>query len=342
MVRRLGFRESAVAALVVMAGTAGFAFEGVPPFAAVPAGSVVEPYTAVFHVSPGMGFGGGFLHGDAASSLRVRSWAVTALGFRYGFWGPVEAFGFVPLVWGESPQRFVNVRTGGAPEIYAGRLSGFDGGDPGGGVRLRAFRAFEERLEATLSVGLLWPLGTNVWQNSANNYVTGPGNPDFASGDGAIKLLLAVEGRWATESLKASAMIGYLHRFAQAASAMEPPASTITVTLPAPVFGWLRGEMPVGDGGWWAGGRLDGFWAARGGIATTGLLARPPSALPSILDSYLNLLSPSGGLWAGPGVRRELSGTSGLSIEVLAPLYARGLYRAWRVEAALTFGWRPG
>lgn len=342
MSRRLGVREGATAAAAVLAAAGAFAFEGAPPFTVVPAGAVVEPYTAEFFVSPGAGAGGGFLHGDAASSLRVRSWAVTAVGFRYGLWGPLEAFGFVPLVWGESPQRYVNVRTGGASEIYSGRLSGFDGGDPGGGLRLRVFRGFEDRLDTTFTAGLLWPLGTNVWQNSANNYVTGPGAPDFASGDGAIKMLLAAEARWTTDTLHASALAGWLYRFSQEATAMEPPASTISVTLPSPVFGWLRAGTPVGDAGWWVGGRVDGYWSARGSVETTGLLARTPESLSALLDSYLNLLSPSGGVWAGPGVRRAMSDTSRFSLEALAPLYARGLYRAWRLEAMLTFGWRPG
>ncbi len=327
------------ACLMIAAGAA--AFEGASPFAHVPSGAIVDPYAAQFHASPGTGFGGGFLHGEAAPSLRVRSWLVAALGFRYGLWGPLEAYGSVPLVWGESPQRYVNARTGGAPEIYSGRLTGFDGGDPGGGVRVRVLRAFEDRLDTTFTAGLVWPLGTNVWANSANNYVTGPTDPDFATGDGAIKMLLALEGRWATEGLRASGLAGYLHRFAVQATAIEPPASTISVVLPAPVFGWLKAEIPAGDG-WWLGGRVDGWWAARGDVEVTGLLEKNPAALPLILDSYLNLLSPSGGLWAGPAARRELSETSALSIEILAPLYARGLYRAWRLEASFTFGWKPG
>lgn len=341
MLRRTGLRVGVTAALAVLAAAAS-AIEGAPPFSGVPTGAVVDPYTAEFQVSPGTGFGGGFLHGDAAGSLRVRSWAVTALGFRYGLPGPLEAFGFIPLVWGESPQRYVYAVPGFSVDTYQARLSGFDGGDPGGGLRWRALRAFEEQLESTLSLGLIWPLGTNPWQNSANNFITGPMPPAFSSGDGAIKLLLAVEGRWTTESLKASALAGYLHRFAQEASAMEPPASTISVTLPAPVFGWLRGEVPLGGGGWWIGARLDGFWAARGSVETTGLLAKTPVSLPLLLDSYLNLLSPMGGVWAGPGIRREISERSALSIDILAPMYARGLYRAWRVEASLTIGWRPG
>lgn len=342
MLRRYGLREGAAAALAVLAAAAGSAFEGAPPFAGVPTGAVVDPFTAEFHVAPGAGFGGGFLHGDAAGSLRVRSWAVTSLGFRYGLWGALEAFGFVPLVWGESPQRYVYAVPGFTSEVYQARLSGFDGGDPGGGLRLRLLRAFEDSLDATFAAGLIWPLGTNPWQNSANNFITGPQPPAFSSGDGAIKLLLALETRWATETLRASALAGYLHRFGQEATAIEPPASTITVTLPAPVFGWLRGAVPVGDEGWWIGGRLDGFWAARGAVETTGLLAKTPASLPLLLDAYLNLLSPSGGLWAGPGVRRELTERSALSLEVLAPVWARGLYRAWRIEAALTIGWKSG
>ncbi len=334
-------RAGAVFAPACLIAAHAVAFDGVPPFGHVPSGGVVDPYTAEFHVSPATGFGGAFQHGDAASSLRVRSWVIAGLGFRYGLWGPLEVYGDLPLVWGESPQRYVNARTGGAPEVYAGRLSGFDGGDPGGGLRLRVLRGFEDAFDLTLSSGVAWPLGTNVWQNSANNYVTGPGNPDFATGDGAIKLLIALEGRWISEELRASALAGYQRRLAVDATAIEPPASTIEVQLPSPLFGWLRGEVPAGDG-WWLGGRVDGFWASRGAVETTGLLAKNPAALPLLLDSYLNLLSPSGGIWIGPGARREISDTSAFSVEILGPAYARGLYRAWRIEAAFTFGWKPG
>ncbi|MEK7474606.1 MAG: hypothetical protein AAB152_03125 [Candidatus Coatesbacteria bacterium] len=335
------FLRVALCALALTLPTAvARAIEGAPPFEVLPAGRPVAELTAEVGLAPEAGLGGGFLHGAGERSLRVKSYAMIPFGARYGLWQTLEVWGVIPLVWGSSPQQYVNVRTGGAPETYRATLSGFDGSDVGAGLRWEPWSSDDGSLAVVLTAGVVIPLGTNVWQNSQFNFPDSFGTPDLASGDGAWKMLTAVEGIWDTEAARVSVLAGYLLKFPQEATALEPPASTITVTLPAPVVGWVRPAWKLSEDSWLT-ARVDGFWARQGTIGLAGLLTRTPEALPAVLDSYQNLLEGSWGIWAGIGMRQALTPSSAASCEVCAPVFARNLYRLWRVVAAFTWTWKP-
>ena len=329
-----------LAACATVLASAAFALEGAPPFDVVPSGRPVAELSAEVFVIPDMGFGGGYLHGDGPRSMRVKSYMMFPVGARYGLWKTLEAWVVAPLVWGSSPQEYVNARTGGNPETYRATLSGFDGSDTATGLRFEPWSSYDDVLALVVTSGLVIPLGTNVWQNSQYNFVTGPAVPDLASGDGSWKVLFAAELVRDTEGSRTSLLAGYLHRFAQEALAVEPPASTIEVSLPSPVVGWLRHAVKLSEETWLT-ARADGFWAPGGSIATGGLLTKTPEALPVILDSYENLVSGSRGIWAGAGIRQALAPSAAFEIGFCAPLMAHNLYRIWRLTGAVTWRWKP-
>jgi len=328
----------AVIALTLSA-PAAWALEGAPPFEVVPAGRSVPELNGEVFLFPDAGMGGGYLHGPGERSMRAKSYFMAPFGVRYGLWKTLEAWGAVPLVWGSSPQQYVDARTEGTP-TYRATLSGFDGSDAVVGLRLEPWSSDDEELAAVLTVGLVAPLGTNVWQNSRYGFVNGPVVPDFASGDGAWKILTAVEGIRDTEETRVSVLVGYLRKLEQEATAIEPPASTIKVTLPSPVVGWVRPAWKMTEDTWLT-ARVDGFWAHRGSIATSGAYSSTPEALPALLDSYGSLIDGSWGIWAGIGMREALSDTAAASLEVCLPVLERNLYRLWRLVGAVTWSWKP-
>lgn len=329
-------------AVVGLTAATARALEGAPPFEWLVPGETLPESTAAASIRPDMGLGAAFAGGGAPEdSLKVRRYLAAPLTVRYALWDALEAYAVAPFYWGESSQHFVNYATGGAPEDYRSVLSGADFGDPALGARWRCWRGDEERGALIATLALVFPLGTNVWQNSQFNYVTsGSAKPDFAIGDGAYKLLAAIQGEWDGPVWRWEALGGYLFRFPLEASAIEPGASTITVHEPGSAMGWVRSSYKLTEDTWLT-GRVDGFWSAGGSFAVDGLLARDPAVLNVVLDSYRNLIRAAGGVWAGVGVRQAFNETWEGAIGILAPLAVHGMYRVIRLEAAVSWSWKP-
>ena len=121
---------------------------------------------------------------------------------------------------------------------------------------------------------------------------------------------------------------------------MEPPSSTIEVTVPSPAMFRLEPALRLGDALWLT-ARVEGFAAPRGIIKVGGLLARSPGSTEAVLDSYRNLVDPSSGLWAGAGLRWDASEIIGLAAGVAAPVVANGLYRMWRAGLSVSWSYKP-
>lgn len=314
-----------------------WALEGAPPFAWFPHGPLAADLHAVVEVRPESGFSGGFAGGDPARSLQVRSYLVAPVFLRYGLWGTLEAYGAFPFYWGSSPQQYVD-RTYGLGELNA-TVSGADVGDPALGARWRAWRSPTEAWNVMLVTGLVIPWGFNVWQGFPRfSYVrTAPDTPELAVGDGAWKLLVGVQERYESETFMVDALVGYILKFPLRATLLElNVGEEITVNLPSPVTAWIRPAWLIGER-LWVTGRVDGVWAPHGSVTAGGTLAK----VPGLLDSYMNLVRASGGVWAGGGLRWELMSGSALSLEASAPVAAHRLYRYWRISASASYSWRP-
>lgn len=318
------------------------ALEGTPPFEWLVPGDTLPELTAAASVTPEAGIGAGFAgSGDAADSMKARRYLSAPLTGRYAMWDVLEAYVVAPFYVGESPQHYVNYATGGAPEEYRATLNGADFGDPALGARWRCWRGEEDGPAVVASLAVVLPLGTNVWTNSQFNYVTsGSSRPELAVGDGAYKLLAAVQAVRDWPSWHGEALAGYLYRFPLEAAAIEPGASTITVHEPSVALGWIRPAYKLTEETWLT-GRLDGFWSAGGSFDTEGLLARDPAALGVVVGTYGNLIKAAGGLWAGLGIRQAMSETWTVSAGVLAPLAVHGLYRCFRLDASVSWTWKP-
>jgi len=188
-----------------------------------------------------------------------------------------------------------------------------------------------------LAAGAILPLGSNVWREYPRfTYIrTSPDQPSLAVGDGTWKLLLALQELYETETFKVDALAGYILKFPLRATAIELSSlHKITVHQPSPLLAWVRPAWLVGEGLWLT-GRLEGFWAPRGDIKTS------PESIKPLLDSYANLVLASGGIWAGAGVRWELTPESALSLTATAPVVAHRSYRYWRIGASASYLWKP-
>ena len=317
------------------------AVAGIPPLMWIVPGDTVAELTAAGAVAPDAGMDAGFAGpGRGEDSLAIRRYVMAPVTVRYGMWNFLEAFAIAPFTAAESPQRFINYATGGAPEEYRVTLEGADFGDPAVGVRVRAWRSDDERWAGVGTLGMVFPLGTNIWTNSRYNFVTGSARPDLAVGDGAYALVLAVQGLFDDPGWQCEGMAGYVLRFPVEAAAIEPGASTITIHEPSPVVGWVRASWKMSEDTWLT-GRVDGFWAAGGTITTDGLLARHPETLPVVLDSYAHVLRAAGGAWAGVGIHQALGTAWTAELGVLAPLAVHAMYRVVRVTASLGWAWKP-
>lgn len=332
--------RAAAAACFVSAGVQ--ALEGTPPFEWLVAGDTLPELTAGASVGPDLGYGAGFAgSGRGEDSMKARRYLAAPVTFRYGLWSVLEAYAVAPFYWGDSPQHFINYATAGPPEESRATLSGADFGDPALGARWRFWSGETEGTGAVLTVAGIFPLGTNVWANSQFNYVTsGSPRPDFAVGDGAMKVLVSAQGLVDGPAWRLDVLAGYLYRFPVEAAAIEPGASTITVRAPGSVLAWVRPAWKLSEDTWLT-GRLDGFWSAGGSFGTTGLLARYPATLPVVLDSYQHLVRSAGGMWAGAGVRQAFGEGWSAAAGLLAPVAVHGMYRFVRLDASVSWTWKP-
>ncbi len=326
-----------------LAAAPAAALEGAPPFAWLPSGASLPELQGEVSLAADVGSGAGFAGASGPRSLRADRYLVAPVQARYGLWGGIEGYVIGPFVWGSAEEEYVDARTGGAPFTNRARLSGFDGGDPEVGLRwavVSAERGEESAFEVIVAAGMVLPWGTGVWQMSQYNYVTGPAAPDFASGSGAWQVAGALEVRAGTGRWRLDTLVGYLRALAQEATAMEPPGSTIEVTVPSPAMVRLEPALRLGDSLWLT-GRVEGFAAPRGTIKVGGHLARSPGSTEAVMDSYRNLVDPSSGLWAGAGIRWDASESVGLAAGVAAPVVTNGLYRMWRAGLTVSWAYKP-
>jgi hypothetical protein len=313
------------------------AFEGVPPLHWLPSGRSLPALGSAVLLGAEWGGGGGFAgDGPGHRALLAQRWLYLTATGRYGFLDDLEGFLGGPVAWVLSPQEYVNVRTGGAPQVSRATLTGTDGGDPWAGLRWRVLgHGDPEGWEASVAVGAGLPLGTNPWQNIRFNYVTGPSEPSLPAGDGAWKLLVSAAAHWAGGAWEGEAAAGWRYRFPVEATAMEPPGSVITVTPPASAVGRFRAARSVGLGLRALAG-AEGHWTGGGDIKTEGLIVRDPAALDAILDSYRNLLRESVGIWTVVGASVEVGRTEAV-LEVAAPAATARAWRAWRVSLGIVY-----
>ncbi len=328
-------------AFLVTAASPIAAMEGTPPFTWLASGPLAPELSAVVSVSPQLGLGSGFSGGVAEDHFQAREYVVCPLLIRYGLFRRLEAYGVFPYFWGSSPQRST-VYLGGTPQNLSGTVAGSDFGDTGLGLRYRVFGDPDAGHEVIAGMGLAVPLGTNVWQwlrYSFQGWLDVP--VDLASGDGAWKILMGAQHSWRAEGLNAESFAGYLLKLPLEVTSMGIGfGSSVDVTLPSPCLAVANVEFePVSD--LWLGGRIEGFWAARGKIKPGGYLAQDPSSLAVVLGNYSNLVLATGALWAGVGARWCPADAYGLGVEVMAPVAVHRAYRTWRAGLSISYRWSP-
>lgn len=332
MVRRF----SAVAVLLLAPALAP-ALDGVPSSFWFAGGAPAEENAYIFSAEAGGGWGASYAGGMAERSMKAGKYFDIPLTLRYGFIRGWEIYGVLPYFWGSSSQEFTNSQVLGPPETYKSTLSGGDFGDMATGVKWAFWESEERESFLCAHLGGRFATGTDPWQYSQYNFVTGPNPPRIFHGDAAGGGVMAGLQFVSTASFPLMDItLGYIYNIPFRATAMEPYGSTIRVTPPSPLI--FRGRISgVISGSWWAGLDVEGYRTFGGGISDTGYLADEPGALEKVVDSYANLIANSGGLWLGASTGVSIAPEAAVSLGFKAPVAVSGGYRYWRAELGLVY-----
>ncbi len=335
-----GFRIAGAAALALLAAGGAGAMEGVPYLQWFTGRTSLEEGRYAVSARAEGAVESGYAGGTGERSMKAARYLMAPICARYGVIEGLEFYSVLPFYWGESPQRYVNYSAVGGTEEYSAVISGADFGDIDTLFKWRAWEDEGRNAAVLLHAGAGYPTGTDVWNGVMYNFITGPAKPRMAQGDGALKLMAGAGCALDGESFRFDALAGYIWRLGFEATALEPSGSTIDVQLPSPVVGWVRPEWRVLED-WWLSASLEGFWAPAGRVTSGGLLAKEEGSLGKVLDSYMNLVRSSAGLWAGLGASRALTSEVTLSAGAKAPVMVDRLYRLWRAELTVTYSGKP-
>jgi len=329
-------RYLAIIVAVMWAGLAP-ALEGVPPAFWFADGSPAEDGSYSFSSDMEGGWASSYSGGEAVRAMKADRYISVPLSVRYGFLRGWELYGVVPYFRGSSKQEFVNSAVAGTPETYRKTLSGGDFGDMATVVRWAFWEDDSRDSLVCLHLGGRFATGTNPWQYSQNNFLTGLNPPRLSFGDGAGGGVMAGLQYISGELFRRiDVMAGYIHNLPFRATAMEPFGSEITVTPPS-VLAVRAAISDLISGSWWAGLDVDGFWSPAGSISASGYLGQSGGALEKMLDSYMNLVERSGGLWMGASTGVAMTTDTAVGIGFKVPVLATGEYRFWRADIRLTY-----
>jgi hypothetical protein len=311
--------------------------EGVPSAFWFASGAPAGENAYIFSADTEGGFGGPFVGGVAGRSMKAGKYVAVPLTLRYGFIQGWEIYGVLPYFWGSSDQEYVNSAVLGAPETYRETLSGGDFGDIATVVKWAVWENDTRDSFFCVHLGGRFATGTDPWQYSQNNFVTGPVPPRLAHGDAAGGGVMAGIQYVNTESFPRMDMtLGYIFNLPFEATAMDTVRSAINVDPPSTLTG-KAAVSGVIAGSWWLGLDVDGYWAPAGKISGTGDFKKDPGALSKMIDSYANLVRESAGLWAGASTGVDIAPEASVSLGFKAPVAVSGGYRFWRTDFRLVY-----
>ena len=324
-------------AAIILLPVYGRALEGVPSAFWFADGAPVGENSYIFSADAQGGLGAGFVGGVAERSMKAGKYLAVPLTLRYGFIQGWELYAVLPYYWGSSRQEFINSAVLGPPETYRETLTGGDFGDIATIVKWAVWQSEERESFVCLHLGGKFATGTDPWQYSQNNFVTGPVPPRLAQGDAAGGGAMAGLQYVSNESLPRMDMtLGYTYNLPFRATAMEPYGSTIKVTPPSPLIGKGSFSWIIG-GSWWAGTDIEGYWSPPGKISVSGYLAGSKGGLSRVIDSYANLVGKSAGLWVGASTGVNIAPEAVVSLGFKAPVAVNGGYRFWRMDLKLVY-----
>jgi len=324
-----------VLSLILLFPAISFSLEGVPGAFWFAGGAPAEENAYIFSADSEGGWGSSYAGADKDRSMKAGDYFAVPLTLRYGFIRGWELYGVLPYFWGSSRQEFVYHGT--PPETYKATLSGGDFGDIVSAVKWAVWENEERSSFVCLHLGGRFATGTDPWQYSQYNFITGPNPPRLFHGDSAGGGVLAGVQFVNTDAFpRLDAMLGYIYNIPFRATGIEPYGSTISVKPGSPFIG-KAGISGIIGGTWWAGLDMDGYFTPAGRLTDGGYLAKEAGALEKYVDSYANLLKKTGGIWLGASTGVNIAPEAAVSIGIKAPLAVLGGYRFWRADFKLVY-----